>query len=473
MRFTRLFCALLAVATIQLGANCLEVRAVDAIDIGGRRELFVDDALIDQTDGDLELKLQRPQPAEVVLTTDKPWEGNTSAYYTVFHDKAAGLYRMYYRGSHFNTDTKKVAHPEVTCYAESKDGINWSKPELGLFEFGGSKNNNIVWSGIGTHCFAVFKDANPACAADARYKAISRGRPIGKKGLYAFQSPDGIHWSLIKGEPVITEGYFDSQNLAFWDVHSKIYREYHRTFVNGVRAIMTGTSDDFVNWTNPKLLDYGDAPNEHLYTNAVQRYERAPHMLIGFPTRYLPRQASRVEPVFMASRDGLNFKRWPAAVVPEDAPEDRSGNRSNYMTWGMVQLPGNDREFSVYATEAYYTGPDSRVRRFTYRVDGFVSAKGGPQGGSLTTKPIRFRGKQLEVNFATHGKGQVRVELQDANGKVIPGFEATKCLPLTGDATAQTVQWNTKAVLASWSDEAIRIKFKVTDGDLYSYRFHE
>ena len=237
---------------------------------------------------------------------------------------------------------------------------------------------------------------------------------------------------------------------------------------------MTGTSDDFVNWTKPTLLNYGDAPNEHLYTNTVQRYERSPQLLIGFPTRYLPKEASRVEPVFMASRDGVHFKRWSTAVIPEDAPQDRSGNRSNYMTWGMVQLPGNDDELSVYATEAYYTGSDSRVRRFTYRVDGFVSAQGGSQGGSLTTKPIRFRGKQLEINFTTHGKrGHVRVELQDASGKTIPGFAATNSSPLSGDSTARIVQWNTKAKLPKLAGKTIRIKFEVKDGDLYSYRFRD
>ena len=147
------------------------VAAVEPTEIGTRRELFVDDALIDSVSGDVHLKLHQPQPAEVVLTTDKPWEGNTSAYYTIFHDKEVGVYRMYYRGSHFDTQTKKATHPEVTCYAESKDGVNWTKPDLGLFEFNGSKQNNIVWTGIGAHCMAVFKDTNPACAPEAKYKA--------------------------------------------------------------------------------------------------------------------------------------------------------------------------------------------------------------------------------------------------------------------------------------------------------------
>jgi len=442
--------------------------ASEPVKIGSRLELFVDDHVIDKLAGDASLQLHRPQPHEVVLVTDKPWEGNTSAYYTIFRD--GDLYRAYYRGSHWDEVAKKATHPEVVCYAESKDGIHWTKPELGLCEFNGSKQNNIVWDGIGTHCFAAFKDTNPDCAADARYKGIARGRPTGKKGLYIFKSPDGIHWTRIKDEPVITNGYFDSQNLAFWDAHAKTYREYHRTFVDGVRAIMTGTSPDYVNWTEPVLLNYGAAPNQHLYTNAVQPYDRAPHILLGFPTRYLPSEGQRVEPTLMASHDGLNFKRWLDPIIPEDAPEDRDGNRSNYMTWGLVQLPSNDKEYSVYATEAYYTGPDSRVRRFSYRVDGFVSLRGEGEGGSLVTKPLVFDGDELQLNFSTKDAGTVRVELQDADGKPLEGYSLADCQPLQGDAIRQAVAWSGGS-LGSLAGKPVRLRFDVKAADIYSFKF--
>lgn len=442
------------------------LEAAEPIDIGSRLELFVDDYVIDKIEGDASLHLHRPEPQEVVLTTDKPWEGNTSAYYTIFQD--GDIYRMYYRGSHFDEKTKKAAHREVTCYAESKDGVHWNKPNLGLFEFDGSKDNNIVWDGIGTHCFTAFKDKNPDCAADARYKAISRGTP---HGLYAFKSPDAIHWSLIKKEPVITKGAFDSQNLAFWDAHTKQYREYHRTFVDGVRAIMTGTSQDFVKWTDPVLLNYGDAPNQHLYTNAVQTYDRAPHILLGFPTRYLPNEGQRVEPTLMASHDGLHFKRWLDPVISEDAPEDRGGNRSNYMTWGLLELPGKENELSVYATEAYYTGPDSRVRRFTYRTDGFVSLRGGTSGGgSLITKPLRFTGKQLYINLTTRKRGTVRAELQNADGEPIEGFALADCEPLAGASISRALSW-TGGSLENLSGQVVRVRFEAKGADLYSFRF--
>ena len=445
------------------------VVGAQAVDIGDRLELFVDDHVIERMAGGVERRLHKPVPREVVLVTDAPWEGNTCAYYTIFRD--GDRFRMYYRGSHYDEKIGKATHREVTCMAESRDGVHWTKPALGLFEFGDTKKNNIVWDGIGTHCFTPFKDSNPQAHPEARYKAIARGRPRGKKGLYAFKSPDGIRWSLMAPGPVITKGAFDSQNLAFWDPHAKLYREYHRTFHGGVRSIMTGASRDFLRWTTPVLLEYPRAPKEHLYTNAVRPYDRAPHILLGFPTRYLPRQGSRVEPTFMASRDGRVFRRWNEALIPEDAPEDRQGNRSNYMTWGLVRLPGNDREYSVYATEAYYTGPDSRVRRFTFRVDGFVSVSAGKERGELVTKSLTFRGNRLEINYVARKGGSVRVELQDTAGMPIAGYALSDSVLLRGNAIAQTVTWNGGAEVDALGGKSVRVRFVLQEADVYSFRF--
>ncbi len=447
------------------------LQAADPVQFGTRLELFVDDFLIEKINGDVSQHLNHPEPKEVVLVTDEPWEGNTCAYYTIFRD--GNLFRMYYRGSHYDEKTRKSAHSEVTCYAESKDGINWTKPNLGLFEFNDSKENNIVWDGIGTHDFVAFKDANPKCPADARYKGIARGRPRGKHGLYVYKSRNGINWELMKAEPVITEGAFDSQNLAFWDPHAKLYREYHRTFVDGKRAIMTGTSKDYTNWTKPELLKYPEAPAEHLYTNAVLPYPRAPHILIGFPTRYLPKDGQRVEPTFMASRDGVTFRRWLDPVIPETAPKDRGGNRSNYMAWGLVELRNKPNHYSVYATEAYYTGPDSRLRRFEYRKDGFVSVQAGSKGGELLTKPIALGklAERLVLNFKTAGDGSVRVGLESTDGKPIAGHESKDCPPLSGDSIRQNVAWEDGADLSSLKGKTVRLRFQLKKADVYSIQF--
>ena len=462
-------CLVLGIALLGApSAAAPRASAAEVERIGDRRELFVDRHMIDATDG-VELRLHKPMPQEVSLVTDKPWEGNTCAYYTIFQD--GDRYRMYYRGSHWDEIAKKAAHREVTCYAESRDGIHWTKPELGLIEWEGSQANNIVLDGLGTHCFVAFRDDHPKCPPEARYKGISRGRPVGKKGLYVFQSPDGLRWRLMRDEPVITDGAFDSQNLAFWDPLSGLYVDYHRTFASGVRSILTCSSPDFVTWSRPQPLVYSDTVKQHLYTNAIRPCPGAPHIRIGFPTRYLPREGSQVEPIFMASRNGVDFHRWNEAVIPRTAPKDRDGNRSNYMANGVVTT-GNGSEYSVYASEAYYTGPDSRLRRFTYRVDGFVSAHARATG-TLTTRPFRFEGNTLTLNFATQPRGRVRVELQDSSGTPIEGCRLKQCDPLRGDEIRQNVTWRGKSFPAAAASQPVRLKLEIADGDVYAFQFRK
>jgi len=451
-----------------LGLPCV-VTVATPIEIGDRLELFVDNHVIHEITGEAELHLHKPVPKEVVLVTDRPWEGNTSAYYTLFSD--GDLFRMYYRGSHYDVNTKKTTHPEVACYAESADGIHWTKPELGVIEFEGSKANSIVWTGEGSHNFTPFKDTNPDCPPDAKYKALGSGKLGGKNGLIAFKSADAVHWKIAGDAPVITKGAFDSQNLAFWDTVRGTYVDFHRQGRDGVRDIMTATSRDFIKWTDPVFLEYLGAPKEHLYTNAIMAYPRAPHILIGFPTRFHPERNSQVEPTLMSSRDGRTFHRWTDALIPVTAPQDRDGNRSNYMARGLLKLPSSDKEYSVYGSEAYYTGPDSRLRRFVYRVDGFVSLRATGAGGRLLTKPLKFVGERLVINFATNGSGSLRAEVQDADGNAVKGFTLADCVELKGDAIEQTVAWNGNPSLADLAGKPIRLLFELRNADLYSFRF--
>ena len=459
------FLALLAVGTI--------AQAGEPISLGSRLEPFVDDFLIDGLSGG-ELRLHSPTPKEVAIVFDAPWEGNTSAYVTVFQD--GPIYRMYYRGANYDLATE-TSSKQVTCYAESKDGIRWYKPNLGLFEYEGSKDNNIVWNGIGTHNFTPFKDANPACSPEAKYKALaSHGR-----GLYAFQSPDGIHWSLMHDAPVITKGAFDSQNLAFWDSVRSRYVDFHRGFRDGVRDIMTATSDDFQNWTEPDWIDQGSAPKEHLYTNAITPYFRAPHLFLGFPKRFAPTRQVADHPypgvsdgVFMTSRDGIHWHRWPEAFIRPGLQPERWVNRNNMTAWGLVQtkadIAGVPDEISLYSSEGYYV-KDCRLRRFTLRQDGFVSVHAPHRGAELTTKPLVFDGSQLVINYSTSAVGSVRVEIQDALGQPLPGFTLDDSAEIYGDAIGQVVSWSAGADVSSLAGEPVRLRFVLHDADLYSLRF--
>lgn len=459
---------------------CLLANAVfgETIDLGQRRELFVDEYLIASKEG-VDLKLHKPQAKEVALVCDAPWEGNTSGYFTLLQD--GDLYRCYYRGSHHGEPGGRPSQSGVTCYAESRDGITWTKPKLGLFEFEGSKDNNITHKGDGCSTFAPFLDTNPNCPPESRYKALATtGDNVERKknpSLQAWHSPDGLRWSVVRDKPVITAGSFDSQNTAFFDNELGAYRAYWRYFTGGytdergwkpagVRAIRTATSKDFLNWENQADLAYGkDAPTVQLYTNAVRPYARAPHLLLGFPTRYQPK-GSQVEPVLMTSRDGVNFKRWEEPLIPITAPKDRDWNRSNYMTIGVLSLPGKPNELSVYATEAYYQGPGSRIRRFTFRVDGFVSAS--TTKGELITKPLTFDGTKLMLNL--HSQGETRVEVQDESGKAIPGFALDDCTPLKGDLIDQAVIWKGGS-LSTLAGKPVRLRFAMEKADLFALQF--
>jgi hypothetical protein len=438
------------------------------LDLRSQRELFVDDYLIGEHQGTA-LRMHRPEPKEVAIVCDAPWEGNISAYYTLFRDD--DRFRMYYRGAHFDEKNKKSAHPEFVCYAESRDGIQWTKPSLGLVEFDGRKDNNILLAGEGTHNFAPFLDRNPACAPEAKYKALAGD----SKGLKAYQSADGIVWKRMQDAPVITKGDFDSQNLAFWHPVQKRYLAYHRKSRDGVRDIMMSVSTNFLQWNDPRFLSYGDRPNEHLYTNAIQPYRNAPHLLVGFPTRFQPAN-QQVEPILMTSRDGLNFHRWADALVPTSAPQDRDGNRSNYMASGILELPNRPDEMSVYATEAYYSGPGSRVRRFTFRKDGLVSIHAPAQTARFKTKRFTFEGGQLHLNYRAHEGGSMRVAFLDATGNEIPGFSFADCKPLRGDSIDHVVEWSASASgankpLAELENRPVTMSFEMNNVDLYTVQF--
>ncbi len=452
----------------------------EPLNIGTRLEIFADDFLIEKMEGEISQNVHQPKPEDVVFSADATWEGNTSGYYTLFRDD--DLIRMIYRGwAHQPQPPVKARHREFTCYAESKDGLNFTKPKLGLVEWEGSKENNIILDDKSAHNFAAFKDENPDCPPEARYKGIGGEKKEG--GLFVYQSPDAIHWTKMAEKAVISDGAFDSQNLAFWDSNAKIYRAYYRIFSKGgtdggewkpkgVRAIRTSTSKDYIKWEKGTDLTYAEGtPEQQLYTNAVQTYYRAPHILVGFPTRYLPDEGQRVEPVFMMSRDGVKFTRYNDPVVPESAPADRAGNRSNYMTWGLFPLPGKPDEMTVYATEAYYGPVPGRVRRFTYRLDGFVSLQAGEKGGSVLTKSLQIAGKELTVNCQVQKGGSLRVELQDADGNALAGFASADCDPFTGDATSAKISWGGKSDLSSLKGKAVRVKYFLSKGDLYSMQF--
>jgi hypothetical protein len=466
------------------------------VDLGDRRELLVDDSLLYSLEG-VDLRLHAPVPREIVMVCDAPWEGSGCGYETVFRD--GPIVRMYYIAADLTSadGTKMASRPLFACYAESRDGIRWIKPELGLFEYGGSKKNNIVWSSPGLDNFTPMKDPNPACRVGEQYKAVGNG----PGGLWAYKSSDGIRWSPLADKPIITKGAFDTQNNAFWDRLRKHYWCYIRDFHNGIRDIRVATSEDFRTWTEPEPLRFPGAPDEPLYTNQIAPYYRAEHLFVGFPTRYVerpwspsmkalpdpehrqrrmkfhPRYGTAVtDGLFMTSRDGRTFHRFDEAFL-RPGPERRDNwvYGDCYQSLGLLETPADDPtappELSFYVGEDHWKGP-KRLRRYTLRIDGFVSLHAGARG-ECVTRPLVFRGKELTVNFATSAAGHVRVELQDAAGRPFPGFALADSDELFGDALERPVTWKDKSDVSALAGRPVRIRFLLRDADLYALKFRQ
>ena len=244
--------------------------------------------------------------------------------------------------------------PTMICTMVSPDGKSWKRPELGLFEFRGSKKNNIIWndgrSRI-THMFAPFKDTRPGVPDDQRYKALA-GSPI-----HALASSDGIHWRLLSEKPILTGTNFDSLNVAFWDARRKHYRLYCRhRLEGGVRFIATATSEDFLHWSERQPIDTGDGPVEHLYTNGTLPYFRAPHIYLSLAKRFMPERKRGndgvSDAVLMSSRDGVHFDRtFREAWIRPGPTKDNWLARSNMPAWGIIQT--SPEELSVYYSQNY------------------------------------------------------------------------------------------------------------------------
>jgi hypothetical protein len=500
---------------------------------GNGRELFADDTLVEALRGGAARRLHHPTAREIILRPEHPWEdapGAALSYITVLQD--GETYRLYYKGPMMRDvpgeDEEAFGLADIIiCYAESRDGIHWEKPDLGLHRFGGEPGGNIVHKGIGSHGFSPFLDTRPDCPPEQRYKAFGTSktdvepRPGGTKHLFLLASPDGLRWSPLAGPKAHgavldqEDGDFDSQNTGFWDAAAGCYRLYFRARreVTGrpelanredgegyhdvkarVRDIKTATSPDGLHWSEPQFLSYPGAPDEELYTNQIIPYPRAPHLLVGFPTRYVegrgPLTAWHAEKageapgrtfnsysdgLFMISRDGTTFRRYGEAFLRPGMPEERLwGYGACYQCLGLVETPppvaGGPAEYSLYACEGYRTAAPV-IRRHTLRLDGFVSVHAPLTGGEVLTRPLTVAGGSLRLNLATSAAGGARVEVQTAAGEPVDGLALTDCRPLFGNGVEKEVAWESAARLADLAGTAVRLRIELADADLYALHF--
>ncbi len=446
------------------------------LEIGSRRELFVDRFLIDELDH-AELKLHPPQLMPAV-TPPRP-HGH---YATVL--KSDRGYQFYYRGdtqpgNHWKKGWEQYHDGEVTLYAESPDAIHWTLPHLGIYpDHPTFPQGNVVLMNefLVNHNFTPFIDTRPGVPESEKYKALGGlayqpnqhlevKQRRGPGGLKAFVSPDGIHWKPLQQEPVIPEEwgkYFDSQNYAFWSESERAYVCYFRRFIKGYRGIARTTSQDFIHWT-PLVEMQANLPNEHLYTACTQPYFRAPHIYFALPTRFMAKRGSATDILFMSARANSQFDReFTQSYIRPGIGQDGWANRANYAAIGIHQTGPAEMSF-------FLTGG----RRYVTRLDGIASVNAPLNGGTLVTKPLQFAGDELEINYSTSAAGQILVELQDAAGIPIPGFSLDDCEPIYGDHVVRIVKWKQGSNVSSISGKPVRLRFEMQDADLYALKFNQ
>jgi hypothetical protein len=438
-----------------------------AADIGTRRELFVDKILIDSLTH-AALALQPPVDKGVVFRFDRPWEGMGSTYVTVIRDGA--LFRMHYRGQ----PTEKESD-SVTCYAESKNGLDWVRPDLGLHEVQGTRNNNVILTEPARKdSFAPFLDHNPGARPSERYKATASG----SASLAGYTSPDGIHWTNTY--KTILRGFeFDSLNVAFWSEVEKryvcYYRDWHGIKKANTRRIRRATTTDFSAFRDEGLMEYsypnGGAPAsyEHHYVNGTHPYPRAPHQYIALAARFQGEKAE-TDPLFMTSRAGsLVYDRlFPGPYFKPAAEIGPQLARSNFPVENCVQT--GPRELSFYVGHKYRSGAN-HLRRYSLRLDGFVAVSPTNGVGELLTKPLTFAGKRLTLNYRARSNGKVRVEIRRADGTPVTGYALADAVPLTGDEIDGEAAWKSGRDVSALAGQPVRLRFVLENADLFALQF--
>lgn len=490
--------ALATLGVFLIGLSPLGSATSKPIDIGSRRELFVDHFLIEKLSG-ARLHLHTPRDEGIALRFDQPWEGPFSGYATIVRDGSRLL--AFYRGK--PVADRDGSASEVTCCAVSTDGVRWNRPEVGLFEVRGTKKNNIVLANASpvTHNFCPFLDARPGHAPEERFKAL--GGTMEGGGLMAWKSPDGLHWQQMAPAPVIAKSMvpykymFDSQNVPFWSPAEQKYVCYFRVFEGNIRRIVRSESADFLRWSPPVLMEYrhssGPAPIEHLYTNQTHPYFRAPHIYVAIAARFMPgrrvlteeqAKAIQVNPgYFKDTSDAIFMTTRPCEGPDQVAFYDRTFlegfirggigpenwvSRTGYPALNAVQT--GLAEMSVYVNQNY-AQPTAHLRRYSLRLDGFASLQADYHGGEMVTKPLVFAGRALALNFATSAAGGVKVELQDAAGQPLPGFALADCQEQIGNELERVVNWGAGSDLARLAGKPVRLRFVMKDADVFAFQF--
>ncbi len=497
-----------------------------SLDIADRRQVFCDDFFLTQSRG-VRLVVHPPRKTgEFNIRADKPWErGGLGPYSGVL--KAGDVYHMWYHAMDDKLWDSALEAGSI-CYATSRDGIQWDKPDVGLIEYEGSRKNNIVVGHgaaglkLGQDGMMVFLD--PTAPSDERFRMVNRFDS--KEAVNLLSSGDGIHWRLthqavITAAPEQKGHHLDSQNVIFWDDRLRKYvcyvRRNRKEPGSQGRTIARGESerlDGFPLVQDMPVMLAPDAADRDkdvnlvdYYSSAALKYPWADHAYYLFPQAYyhytnrlrefskqVPTNAGTLETQFAAGRDGVHWERFDRRPFVPLGMKGDFDCHSTRMIYGLVPDVSGREMFMYYRGSDWLHGWDrddrnrkllteaglqaaqdiTVISRLVFRRDGFVSVRADYAGGEFTTPPLRFAGTHLSLNVDTSATGTVRVELQDASGAAIPGCSLDDSdLIHTTNEIDRAVTWRGSADAGRAAEQPIRLRFVMKGADLYAYQFHK
>jgi hypothetical protein len=455
--------------------------------IGDAPQLFVDlDCVASLENVRQVFHSAEKHPDNPVLRKEKPWETDRGTWGSVSYDPDERIFKAWYGGEsgRFIPGGQNPRH--VLCYATSHDGVHWDRPNLGLHEVMGSRDNNVVvgdehHDGMG-HWESTLKDRDEP-DPQRRYKAVGWSSydwdgPM--SGIYTMTSPDGLRWTHTP-EPVF---HFhprkETNDLGpVGDAQSLMIDPLQRRYVAYLRGIpnrLMSVSRDFVTWTPPRICiraredEKGNAVYNHVGFVYGDRY-------LGFLT-YLQREPELLLTVrLLTSRDGEQWQRPDTGRPLIDVGEVGASDRFTNMLTGAPPIRMGDKLYIYYrgmaSRHSPYTGKDTSARGggiglATIRPDGFASLNAPYDEGRVTTRPFLFRGVRLQVN-AKADFGELAAEVLDDRLAPMPGFSRQECLPMRADSLEHTVRWK-DATLASLAGRPVSLRFHLQNARLYSYR---
>lgn len=480
------------------------------VNVGTSRQLLLDEAFVDSRQGFVPTMNPAVRWEEPLLLPEKPWEEMAIwSWLSAMEDD--GLYKMWYDAWQKDPRGAYRRIPRL-CYATSRDGLHWERPSLGVVEFEGSRDNNIVFAeGLGNtenpypnlhptymnfqSMGTVFKD--PVGPPEKRFKFIFTDLHDVRAGwslIYGAYSPDGIRWKLCKREPIIP-WHSDTMNVCFWDDRIRKYVAYVRVDVGlelrggkwayytpfKARAIGRAEGDEFENLEEPEEImraDEHDDPNLGLYYSAAVKYPHAADAYFMFPGAFYGEHKATPDTMdvqLATSRDGIHFTRWREPFV-RLGREGAFDSRQIYMGVGMVRR-GDDLLMYYSGRNLMHGVPSNKISgsggigMVRIRLDGFVSQDAPASGGRLTTIPLRTAGERLSVNMDGSAGGWLKVEVLDEQGRPLAGFGGDEADVLHGNGVDLPVTWKGSETLPALGGRPVRLRFTGKSVKLYAFQF--